>query len=332
MFNKINIRILAGIFAVLLILTVIITLVNSGGGTASRKRSFKSEITEIDTAAVTRISIMPRNNRETVNLAKKNGQWYVAIGEEDYNADPSTVKSMLSTLASLRATRIASNSKDMWKNYEVNDSAATHVMVNEGKKVAADVYLGKFSYQQPKNQNPYMYQQQLKMTSYVRKAGDKKVYAVDGMIAMTFNRDPGDFRNRSLVRSDISKWNHLVFKSPDGVFELKKKEEDWMLDSTPADSATVSTYLSSIAWLNSSGFIDRRLVVSENPSYSLTIEGENMSSPIKLHAYPADTVNKYAVTSNLNEGSWFSGSENDLFGKVFRDKDSFMPGKENPAE
>lgn len=45
MFNKFNLKLLAGIFALLLILTVVIVVVNNTGGTASRNRSFESELT-----------------------------------------------------------------------------------------------------------------------------------------------------------------------------------------------------------------------------------------------------------------------------------------------
>lgn len=266
-----------------------------------------------------------------VNLIKKNKQWYVGQGQHEYNADPSAIKSMLTTLSSMRATRIASNSKDQWKTYEVDDTSATHILVNEGKKLTGDLYLGKFSYQQPKNRNPYNYQQQVKMTSYVRKGGDKKVYAVDGMIAMTFNREASDFRNRALIRSDISKWDHLVVKNPAGSFEFSKINDRWMIDGESADSATVTAYLTSLAWLNSSAFIDGSMLTSQTPSHSLTIDGENMGAPIKINAFPADTTIHYAITSSLNEGSYFSGNENGLFDKIFKQKDYFLSAKESTS-
>ena len=326
MFNKINSKWLIGIFAVLLTLSVLVVLLNHSKSTASKNRTFKSEIVDFDTANVTRITIIPKTGGEPIDLLKSTDVWKVRINNKEYNADPSAIKGMLTSLIMLRATRIAANSKDQWAKYEVTDSAATHVMINEGKKVVADIYLGKFSYQQPKNANPYM-QQQGTMTSYVRIAGDKHVYATDGMIAMSFNRQPNDFRNRTLILSNKEKWNRLAFTAPNNSFDLTKQGNNWMIDGLAADSASVASYLSSLSRLSSSAFVKESVRTSENPLYTLSIEGENMIRPIIIQAFPADTVNMYAITSSLNSGSYFSGSKNDLFNKTFKSKEYFLPNK-----
>ncbi len=324
MFNKIQFKWLVGIFAVLLLLSVIVIILNRSESAASKNRTFKSELTEFDTANVTRITILPKFGGTPIDLFKRDGKWKVTVDEKDYNADPSAIKGMLTNLITLRATRIAATKKDQWAKYELTDSAATHVMVNEGKKIGVDIYLGKFSYQQPKNPNPYMYQQQGKMTSYVRLAGDKNVYAVDGMIAMSFNRQAGDFRNRTLIRSNKENWNRLAFNTPENSYSLTRQDNSWMIDGLLADSASVASYLSSLAWLNSSNFIEESVLRSNSPVYSLSIEGENMAVPIKIQAFAADSLNGFAITSSMNEGSYFSGNKIGLFDKIFKKKESFL--------
>ena len=325
MFNKINVKWLIGIFAILLIVTVIVIIINKSGSAASRNRTFKSNLVEFDTATATRITIIPKMGGDPVNLFKKEGQWKVTVGDKDYNANPSDIKNLLSSIRSLRALRIASTTKDQWKKYEVTDSAATHVIVNEGKKAAANVYLGKFSYQQPKNTNPYMmYQQQGKMTSYVRIAGDKRVYGVDGLIALSFNRKANDFRNQAIVRTNKENWNRLDFTAPDYSFSLTKQEGKWMADGLMTDSASMASYLGALDYLSSTYYVEDTVLTSNTPLYILSIEGENMANPIKIQAYPADTLNKFAITSSLNEGTYFSGSKNELFDKIFKKKESFL--------
>jgi len=324
MFNRINFRWLIAIFLLLLLVSIVVIILNRSEGATSRNRTFVSELTRIDTATVTYISITPRSGNESIELIKKDQVWKVKVDDKNYNADPSAVKGMLVSLSSLRATRIAARNKDQWAKYEVTDSAATHVIANAGKKTVADIYLGKFSYQQPKNANPYMYQQQGKMTSYVRLTGDKQVYAVDGMIAISFNRNAEDFRNRTLIKSNKENWNRLVFSLPDNSYSMIKQDNKWMVDGMLADSAAVKSYLSSLAWLNSSNFIEDRILATDIPAYSLSIEGENILTPIKIRAYPADSLNRYVITSSLNEGSYFSGSKNGLFDKIFKEKNSFL--------
>ncbi|MBN1599419.1 MAG: DUF4340 domain-containing protein [Bacteroidales bacterium] len=326
MFSKISTKWLTIIFAILLVLVVIVVVRNKSQSTASRNRTFKSELTDFDTAKVNSLVIYPKQKGDIIRLNRKDKGWNVEFEGSEYNADPSAIKGMLSSLVTLRATRIAANDKNKWKEFEVTDSAATIVQALEGKKIVADVYLGKFSYQQPKNANPYM-QRQGSMTSYVRLAGDKEVYAVEGIIAMAFNRQPGDFRNRTIIRSSKENWNQLTIKGKTGSFSLTKNDGGWMIDGLKADSNSVAKYINSLAYLSNSNFIDESVLLSQTPAYTLTIEGENMAGPIKVDACPADTANMFAITSSLNNGTWFSGKESGLFEKIFKPKESFLPAE-----
>jgi hypothetical protein len=325
MFNKLKTKWLVGIFGILLILSIIALISNNSQSTLNRNRTFKSELTDFDTAKVTQIYIYPKMKGEQIVLSKNGEDWKVTVGDKKYNADPNTIKGMINTLLNLRATRVAANNKSQWAQYEVTDSAASRVQLLAGKKTVVDLYLGKFSYQQPKNRNPYNYQQQGKMTSYVRLAGNKEVYAVEGLIAMSFNRQASDFRNRTIIRSNKETWNRLAFVGPDKTFDLVKQGNNWTVDGMIADSATVAKYLSSLAWLSNSNFVEESVMASDKPLYTLSIEGENMPTPIKVNAFPADTSNMYAISSSLNEGVYFSGAKNGLFEKIFVGRDHFFP-------
>ena len=332
MFSKMKTKWLVGIFSILLVLSVIALISSNSKSTISRNRTFKSELTDFDTTKVTQIYIYPKMKKEAIILSKSGEDWKVAVGDKKYNADPNSIRGMISTLLNLRATRLAANDKSQWAQYEVTDSAASRVQLIEGKKTVVDLYLGKFSYQQPKNMNPYNYQQQGKMTSYVRLAGDKEVYAVEGLIAMSFNRQAGDFRNRTIIRSNKESWNRLAFTGPDKTFNLVKQGDKWIIDGMMADSATVVKYLSSLAWLSNSNFVEESVMSSDKPLYTLSIEGENLPSPIRVSAFPADTTNKYAIGSSLNEGAFFSGSSNGLFEKIFVGSDYFFPVSKEAKE
>jgi len=100
-----------------------------------------------------------------------------------------------------------------------------------------------------------------------------------------------------------------------------------MVDGLLVDSASVASYLGSIAWLNNSNFIDESLVQSTSPDYNLTIEGDNIPQPIKIKAFRADSANVYALASSLNEGSYFSAKASGLMDKIFVDKSKFFQVK-----
>lgn len=325
MFNKLNAKLLFGIFAILLILVAVAVLRNKSQSAASRNRTFKSELTDFDSSAVDKLVLYPKSNTKAIELSKKDGSWYVNIEDVKYNADPGAIKGMLASLVDLRATRIAANDKSQWEKYEVTDSTATRVEVYSGKKVVSDIYIGKFSYQQPRNQNPNPYmQQQGKMTSYVRLGNKKDVYAVDGFLSMTFNRQPNDFRNKSIVKSNKAQWTRLNFSGPMQMFNLTKQGTSWMIEGLETDSTITAKYMSALANLYSSDFIESAQLRSDKPTYTVTIEGENIAVPIKVFAFEADTTNKYAISSSTNEGSFFSGNKSGLFEKVFPGKESFF--------
>lgn len=328
MFNKINTKRLAGIFGILLLISVFVIIRDKSGSTASKNRSFKAELVEFDSAKVTQISIQPKFEGAAITLIKKEDSWKVLIDEKEYSADQNTVGGMLSNLLALRATRMAANNKEQWAKYEVIDSLATRVTISTGRKTVTDIYLGKFSYKQAQNQNPYANsgrQPQGTMTSYVRLEGDKQVFAVDGMVAISFNRQANDFRDRTLIRSDINDWNLISVNSPEESYTISKHGNNWMIDGLVADSTLLSDYLKSMAYLNSPDFIEESDKLSDEAVYELSIEGENISAPIRLKAFPADTTNAYAISSSMNEGSWFSGKKSGLIEKIIKPKNHFFP-------
>jgi hypothetical protein len=322
MFKKLDIKWLVGIFATLLVIVVIVTLIDKKS-TINHNRTFNSELTNIDTANVSAIIIYPKSKKEHIELVKTDEIWQVTIKNKKYNADENSLKNIIVTLGSMQATRVAAKDKSAWAEYEVTDSAATHLIVKEGKKVTADLYIGKFSYKQPKNANPYM-QQRGTLTSYVRLAGEEEVYAVDGILSMAFNREASDFRNHTIIKSEKEKWTKLTFIRPDGPFYLNKQNDRWMIDGIMADSASVAEYLSSISWLSNGNYIDESLVETNAMVYQLSIEGENFTQPINIKALKADTSNVFAIASSLNEGNYFSGKNSGLMEKIFVDKSKFL--------
>jgi len=126
------------------------------------------------------------------------------------------------------------------------------------------------------------------------------------------------------VKSQKERWNRLTFMRQEETFSLTKQGENWTVGGLMADSATVAKYLSAIAWLSNSDFIDYNGDTS-TPSHTVSIEGENMSAPIKIFAFVADTANQYAITSSMNENTYFSGNKSGLFDKIFVSKEHFFP-------
>lgn len=308
------------IIGVLLALLLIVKIKDRKQG----DRSFKAYVLQVDTAIVDAINITPKGSDESIRLEKQDAAWILNLAGKKVSADKGMIESLLSQSASLKTKSVAATSKDRWSEYEVTDSAATRVVLKEGKKILSDFLIGKFSYKQPpQGQNPYMQQRQnVQMTSYIRLNDEKEVYAVDGYLSMMFNRNTDAFRNKTVVTGNPENWKKLVFSYPaDSSFTLVNQGGKWMVNGSLADSASVASYLSKIRYLNGSSFdSETELFEGQQAELSVRIEGNN-AAPIEVKAY-RNNNGELVYTSSLNKGNILA-SEN-IKTSLFIGKDGFM--------
>ena len=329
MFNKINIKWLAGIFLLLLLLV----LLAMPRREKSTSRSFKSELTDFDSAKITAINIYPKNGGEMITLERNAGNWSVKDATGTYNAANAQADEMIKTLFDLTAKRLASKSKDKQGYYQVDDSTGIRVQAIAGSKTVADVYVGKFNYQQPpQGANPYMRQQQGTMTTFIRMTKSNDIYAVDGFLSMTFGRTVADLRDRKVLGVNKDKVSKVSFNSPAGDFNLIKQDSIWMIDGLVTDSASAAEYISGLSFVSNSAFLTENAVMDKTPQYVLTIEAEDLTEPVKVNAYVSDTTNRFAITSSTNKGTYFSGNTGGLFDQLFPTKNSFFEKEEELTE
>ena len=290
MFRKINSKLLYIVFAVLLALVVLVELLDSRKG----NRTFKSDLVEVVPEEVTSIEIYPKAaNGNLIKIFRENDNWKVESEGKKYNADQATAGRMITELNSLKPKSVAATKKENWGKFEVTDSLGTHVKLLKGSDVAADLVIGKFSYSEPRN-----------MTSYVRLADDNKVYGVDGMLGMSFNRNINSFRDRTVIKSNKNDWTKLTFSYPaDSSFVLEKRGEKWMIGEMETDSASVAQYFTKIANLTDGSFAEQKPVFA--PTHRLTIEGNNMMQKVEVVGYYSDPEN-FVLESNQNHDTWFN--------------------------
>jgi len=325
MFHKLNVKTLVIILAVLVAIYFIASIVGTND------RTFRSEIVKVDTTKVTDVYVSILKDKAEIKLTKTGSptSWEVSANGNHYVADPNIVKNILAQFSDLKPERIAATSSDKWKQFEVSDSTGTHVVLKDGNSELANVYIGKFSYSQPpaqaQQQNPYQ-QQRGKMTSFVRLAKEDEVYAVDGFLKMTYQKDINAYRKKSLINVNKDDLTKLVFAYPgNGSFSISKNESKWLINGVLADSSKTVKYLNKIAHLSSSDFLDPSTLKTSDATYKLTIEGNNFA-PIEISAFPSDSLVKYVITSSANSGAEFNGTKGKLFEKVFVDQSEFLAG------
>jgi hypothetical protein len=307
MFRKLNTKTLLVIFVTLLAIVVVMQLFKS----KQSDRNFDSQLFTIDTAKVSTIVITPKGTNEEFRLVRSGNQWSLQWKGKSYLADRSITSGMLAEVLATNAERIAGTEKSEWAQFQLSDSSATKVRIEEGTKTVADFRIGKFSFQQPNS-----------MTTYIRLADDEKVYAVNGFMAMSFNRNPDDLRDKTLVDVNSRDITNVSFSYPaDSSFTLIHDKNNWKVNNEPVDSARTAEFINTLSHLTSYNLANDA-VLQGKQVFTVSIEGKNFK-PIQIKAFEADTTVKYIVTSTSNPGTRFSAKGGELMSKVFVGKRNF---------
>lgn len=318
--KKYNNKVLLLILIVLIAGWVLTKLLKS----EKNKRSFKTDIVFVDTSSIKSIHLYPQSlNGEEIKFEKKNNRWKTMSGNITDDADINKVESILRQLNDIEATRLVARTEDKWEEYQLTDSLATRLkIINKKGKTEVDLLLGKFSYQQI-NPNLQSYNRNnIKGTSYVRLGGEKEIYAVDGFLNMAFNMDFKYWRDQKILRVNKNDINRLSLKYPaDSGFVAMLKDSVWVIDSHPADSASIEKYLNNLGYQSGSSFADN-FKPQNNPDYQLVIEGNNMTQ-IVVAGYE-NTENEVIIHSSLNADSYFNSSYDGVFSKIFESKEELL--------
>ncbi len=307
MFNKLSTKNLVIIFGLLLVIVLLYVFVDKNKG----ERTFRSELIDIDTAAVTGIHIYPRaENHKEVTLFKENGTWKVMLdGNKKADVPESKIKNLFAEILRIKPLSVAAQSEAKWHEYEV-DTAGTRVTVFESGNKVLDLNVGKYTFRQPRT-----------MLSYVRVGGDDNVYVVNGLLGMAFNKNANSFRNQTIIEGNKDNWKKLTFSYPDSSFTMVKDSTGWYIGGVKTDSAKAANYLNSISHTNSGLFVDSPSESTlSKEAYTLTVES-TINPPIIVSAFTgADTL----IHSTLNPDVYFNGGKSKLVEKIFKGKKAFL--------
>ena len=291
---------LLGLLAILIAVYFVVQYTQS----RSRSRSFRSELVEIDTAAVTRLQIS--RGAETLVIEKENADWKLNLENgKKVTATASSVKGLLNSLQSIKPSRLAAKDEDRWKDYQV-DSAGTRVEVFEGTEKSLDLVVGRFNVEG-----------QREFSTFVRLYEEPEVYSAANFMGASLTTTPTTFRNQQLARFTRDSVTQVSFSYPDSAFSLSKISGKWMLGNVPADSAKTASYLQTMSYLSNRNFADDFTPVG-SPALSVTYQ-VNGANPIKIEGYLPD--NELVVHSDYNEEGYFRDST--LMDKVFKGRSYF---------
>lgn len=251
-----------------------------------------------------------------LHFFKKGGSLMVTQNGYTTLADENAEGFVVKLIQQISPDRLATNDPAQWKEFRVIDTMGTRVVLMGGKDTLVDMIVGKFGFNMQTRQG----------ISYVRLHGQKEVYGVTGFLAMNITEDVDSWRDRKIIPLDDKTWSKVSFNYPgDSSFALSKDSNGaWLFsDGKKPDSVAVANNMSAMSRQNYGSFVYKFDTGSAKPLYSVTVERKGQS-PVIINAYPADSVNKFVITSSMDPGAYFSGTKGGMFAGLFFNRDSFM--------
>ncbi len=283
-----------------------------------KETTFQAELIEVDTSAVTSVTIDPKGEAPSFNLQKEGEQWIATQGRLSVKADPRAISSLLQNLTAVKARQIVAKSEDKWEEYEVQDSAGTHIQVYTDGEPAGDFIIGRFDFNQ----------QARSATSYIRPSGQKVVYAVDGLQLISLNQGFDSYRNKSLIRMKRDmELTAFEYQYPDTTLVFEKSAEGWKVGEQLLDSMAVENYLNLLRNISGNEPADDfdELQASEYPRQELILRGNNIPGPFQVTVYRDTTREKpFIIRSNYNPDTYFLSDSTGLYQQLFKPLSAFQ--------
>jgi hypothetical protein len=315
--NKKSLYILA-VLIILLGLTILIKL-------PRERATIKEKLVELDTALVNKIIIYPRvNEGASFEFVRKNGIWILQNDNLTAVPEKDVVRNILMEVQNLKPKSLEATDKTQWKDFNLTDTLAIRVKLLDNKaKSLADLMIGRFTYNQRGNPYGNSYANGIEGISYVRLAGDKNVYGVEGFLSLTFSGKFNDYRDKSFIKLNKENVVKISFAFPsDSSFILTRKDSVWFAGNQAADSLAVAEYLNSLSYLNGNDFMDN-FKPADNPIFELSIEGNNLLN-LSVKCYKTDKEDEYILSSSLNPDVYFTSRKDGIFGKLFKSESHFL--------
>lgn len=295
----------------LIFLTLLVGFLASQFAFEKKKRTFKTELIQLDTSAITSILLYPKSdNQEEILLKKEKEFWVISKGNVTNKANQAAVTSILRNLSLIKTKRVASKSQDKWADYEVDAINGSRVKAYGGDKLLEDFIVGRFNFNQQTRQG----------ISYVRLEGGDEVYAVDGFLSMTMSQGFEAYRNKEILTVNKSDLTQISINTIGITTLLQKSEAGWAQDGGPVDSTTLFNYLDGLQQITGSVFADDFEDYQSNELLykTLLLEGNNISTPLVIKAYKDTTRSTpFIIQSSLNPNNYFQSEENGIFEQLF---------------
>ncbi len=193
------------------------------------------EIPQVSQKEITRLEIT--RGKTVIDLNKKENSWYIA--PKEYPADADKVKNMLNSIEKLTMTALVSESKN-YNLYDLSEEAKINVKAWQGDSLKRDIDVGKTA---PSFRH-----------TFVKTAGDDRVYHARGNFRNTFDTTVDDLRDKTILTYTPSDIQQLRITKEKQSFILNRSQLPEKEESSTADKKeTASPPAQKTAWQTPDG-------------------------------------------------------------------------------
>lgn len=257
-------------------------------------------LVDFDSAAVDRMEI--RSQTSDIALERQNGEWMI-VSPLRYRADNSAVSSAISAARRIDLKTLVSSNREKQGVFQV-DSTGLLVRLFTGGNEKAAFRVGKPS-------STYT-------DSYVRRENSDDVYLASGVLSSSFNRQPKDWRDRTIFRTIQEGITSVQFRYGDTTFTLALQDSAWRIGSDKVADQTVRTFMTSLANFQTDDFIDTSVAALPKLIATIDVEGT------QIRFFFDKSSGKYLVQTSqspqLFEVQSWKGSQ------VLKRRKDFIPG------
>ena len=163
-------------------------------------------------------------DKVSIVLNKKDDKWYIA--PEEYTADGSKVKNMLSAIENLTVTALVSESKN-YLLYDLTAEKRINVKAWQGENLKRDVDLGKTA-------SSFRH-------TFVKMAGDERVYHARGNFRNNFDFNVDDLRDKLVLALNAADIQQIQVNGDQQSMTLNKTPAPVVVEGTQTEKITEST-------------------------------------------------------------------------------------------
>ncbi len=304
-----RIYILAGAFAVLLLIAYFATA-DRGAKTTSEKSESKEKVFfAVDSTAVDKVEIKTKSG--SITLSKVGGIWK-QTAPTDYKVQQQFVPAMLADLKNYKVDSKVSSNPEKKDSYGFNDSSKTTITVYENGNKKGTMEIGANS---PGSN-----------FVFIKKPEDNNIYLADGIIRYNIVKESlDDWRDKQIAAIPPGEVKSIDMMLPTETYKITRDSlNKFYIGKDSIPNTSMMTYLNILSNMNTQKFYDKPVDASK---FTATIKVERTSGKtteiyfLKQESMPV----KYIVKTNETA----QGFEIDeaLFGTLSKSKSSFLKGE-----